>query len=79
MSATTVSLLRAAAEIVRGNKALGDRLGIDEATLSRFMADSYALPDPLLLPTMDIILAERQSWLPATAPTAPQFYPKAAV
>jgi hypothetical protein len=61
MSVTTVRLLRAAAEIVGGNCALANRLGINQALLSKFMADSVGLPDPLLLRAVDIILAERQS------------------
>lgn len=61
MSATTVQLLRAASEIAGGNKALADRLGISEALLARFMTDSHALPDPLLLRAVDVILVERQS------------------
>ena len=61
MSATTVKLLQAASEIVGGDKALADRLGIGEALLRVFMSDSRALPDRLLLLAVDIILAERQS------------------
>jgi hypothetical protein len=38
---------------------LADRLGIGEAVLSRFMDGSRELPDPLLLQTVDIILADR--------------------
>jgi hypothetical protein len=63
MSATTVSLLRAAAEIAGGNRALAIRLGVKEALLLKFLADSIVLPDPLLLQAVDIILADRQSWL----------------
>jgi len=63
MSATTVSLLRTAAEIVGGNRALAIRLGIKEALLSKFLADRLVLPDRLLLQAVDIILAHRQSWL----------------
>jgi DNA-binding transcriptional regulator YdaS (Cro superfamily) len=44
VSASTAGLLRAASEIVGGNKALADRLGIGEALLSKFMADSCELP-----------------------------------
>jgi hypothetical protein len=60
MSATSVNLLRAAAEILGGRRALADRLGIGEMLLGRFMADSFELPDPLLLRAVDIILADRQ-------------------
>ena len=69
MSATTVRLLRAAAEIVGGNRALAIRLGLKEALLSKFLADRLALPDWLLLQAVDIILADRQSWL--QVPTEP--------
>jgi hypothetical protein len=61
VSATTVQLLRAASEIVGGNALLAGRLGVSEVLLARFMADSYELPDPLLLRAVDIILAERES------------------
>jgi len=64
MSATTVTLLKAASEIVQGDKALAARLGISEALLSKFMADSHELPDPLLLRAVDIILADRACRFP---------------
>jgi hypothetical protein len=67
LSATTVRLLRAAAEIVGGNKALADRLGVNDALLAKFMADRHVLPDPLLLRAVDIILADRQFRLPYEA------------
>jgi hypothetical protein len=63
MSATTVQVLKAAAEILGGKKALAHHLGISEALLSRFMADRRELPDPLLLQAVDIILADRESRL----------------
>jgi hypothetical protein len=56
-----VNLLRAASEIVGGNRTLARRLGIAETLLSQFMADSRELPDLLLLRAVDIILADRQS------------------
>lgn len=61
MSATGVKLLRTAAQIVGGDKALADCLGIRETILSRYMAGSFDLPDPLLLRAVDIILADRQN------------------
>lgn len=61
MSATSVRLLQAAAEIVGGDKGLADRLGISETLLAIFMADRRELPDPLLLRAVDIILTERES------------------
>jgi hypothetical protein len=60
MSATTVRLLRAASEIVGGDQALADCLGIPERMLSKFMCDRRELPDPLLLKAVDIILEDRQ-------------------
>ena len=70
MSATTVKLLQAAADIVGGNQALAERLFIGEALLARFMDDSRPLPDALLLRAVDIILADRVSklGLPAKSP-----------
>lgn len=63
MSATTVRLLQAASEILGGDKALAERLGIGETLLSKLLADSPELPDPLLLRAVDIIIADRQSRL----------------
>jgi hypothetical protein len=63
MSATTVRLLQAASEILGGDKALADRLGVGDALLSKLLADVLELPDPLLLRAVDIIIAERQSRL----------------
>jgi len=73
LSATTASLLRAAAEIVGGTRALAQALGIGETMLLKYMADSPQLPDPLLLRAVDIILADRQSRLkPPAALAAPE-------
>jgi DNA-binding transcriptional regulator YdaS (Cro superfamily) len=72
VSATTVKLLQAASEIVGGDEALANRLGISERLLSRFMADRRELPDPLLLRAVDIVAAERQSCLALTGELAPQ-------
>jgi DNA-binding transcriptional regulator YdaS (Cro superfamily) len=65
VSATSVNLLVAAAEIVGGNRALARRLGIGETLLAQFMNDSRQLPDLLLLRAVDIILSDRQARLPA--------------
>ena len=73
MSATTVQVLQAAAEIVGGKRALAHHLGISEALLSRFMADRRELPDPLLLQAVDIILADRESRLPRSGKPSAQF------
>ena len=65
MSATTAQLLQAAAEIVGGNGALAERLGIGEMLLGRFMTGGRELPDGLLLKAVDIILADRQTRPPS--------------
>ena len=72
MSATTVNLLRAASEIVGGNRALARRLGIAETLLSQFMADRRELPDTLLLRAVDIILADRHSLLSPASELTPR-------
>jgi len=64
VSATTIKLLQTASEIVGGDAALADRLGISERLLARFMADRIELPDQLLLLAVDIVVADRQSRLP---------------
>lgn len=64
MSATSVKLLQAAAEIVGGTRALSDCLGVRETLLARYLADSAELPDWLLLRAVDIILADRQLGVP---------------
>jgi hypothetical protein len=64
VSVTTVKLLRAASDIVGGDRALAARLEIGETLLSKFMDDSQVLPDWLLLRTVDIILTDRQPGLP---------------
>lgn len=61
MSATSVRLLQAAAEIAGGDKGLAERLGISETLLSKFMSDRCELPDRLLLRAVDIILMDRES------------------
>jgi DNA-binding transcriptional regulator YdaS (Cro superfamily) len=58
VSATTVKLLQAASEIVGGDEALANHLGISERLLSRFMADRRELPDQLLLRAVDIVFAD---------------------
>jgi hypothetical protein len=69
VSATTVQLLRAAAEIVGGNNALAERLGISDTLLALFLSDMRQLPDRLLLRAVDIILADRQGRVPLGAPS----------
>lgn len=68
MSATTVRLLKAASEIAGGDRALAERLGVSEALLGKFLADSLQLPDPVLLRAVDIILADRQAAPPPLVP-----------
>ncbi|HYG56413.1 MAG TPA: hypothetical protein VD965_14045 [Burkholderiales bacterium] len=65
MSATTVKLLNAAAEIVGGRDALARRLGIRETMLAAFMADRFELPDALVLKAVDIILGDGPAKTPA--------------
>ena len=61
MSTTAVKLLRAASEIVGGEDALAERLGVGKTLFSKFARGVVELPDGLLLRAMDIILAERRS------------------
>jgi hypothetical protein len=72
VSASGVLLLRAASEIVGGNKALAGRLGIGERVLSKYMANGCELPDLLLLRAVDIILADRESRPPVASQPAQQ-------
>jgi len=72
MSASTIKLLQAAAEIAGGSRALADRLGVTETLLLKFMADNPELPDTLLLPAVDIILEDRQMRQPPAAGLAVQ-------
>lgn len=72
MSATTVRLLEAAAEVAGGRRALAQRLGVGETLLSRFMSDTRQLPDPLLLRAVDIILEDRQCTRPFASQPATQ-------
>jgi hypothetical protein len=61
VSTTSVKLLKAAAEVAGGTRALAAQLGIGEKLLAIFMADQRELPDPLLLRAVDVILADRQA------------------
>jgi hypothetical protein len=56
-----VNLLRAASEMVGGDKALARRLGIDETLLDRLMSGQHEWPEQVLLGTVDIILANHES------------------
>jgi hypothetical protein len=71
-SSSTARLLQAAAEVVGGEKALAKELGISEKLLSKFMADSISLPDPLFLRAVDIVLDRQHSelGLPGLAPAS---------
>ena len=69
MSNTAGKLLEAAAEIVGGDNALAQRLGIGPSLLAKFLTGAVPLPDNLLLRAVDIVLAERQVALrPAPVP-----------
>ncbi len=61
MSASSVKLLQAAAEIVGGNDALAARLGIEDALLACYLSNRRELPDGLLLKAVDIVLEDRRS------------------
>ena len=61
MHATTAKLLRAASEIVGGDKALAERLGIVDAQLAGLMSGQHEMPERVLLRTVDIILANHGS------------------
>ena len=61
MSMSTVKLLQAAAEIVGGEDALAERLGITQARMAMLLADRVSVPDRLLLLAVDIILEDRQA------------------
>ena len=61
MSTTSARILQTASEIVGGNEALAERLGIGLRALGMFMQNRRHLPDSLLLRVLDIILDDRQS------------------
>lgn len=61
MSATSVKVLQAAADILGSNAALAERLGVDEWLLGSYLGDRRELPDALLLRAVDIVLADRLS------------------
>jgi len=52
-------LLKAASELVGGDKVLARHLGIEHTLLAKFIRGVLPLPDPLLLRTVDIILDNR--------------------
>lgn len=58
---TPAKLLRAASAMVGGEKALAERLGIDDALLAKLMTGEHELPEPVLLGTVDIIMAKHES------------------
>jgi len=61
VSTTSARILQTASEIVGGNEALAERLGIGLRALAMFMENRRHLPDSLLLRVVDIILDDRQS------------------
>lgn len=61
MSATSVKLLQAAAEVLGGNEALAERLGVEGWLLATYLADRRELPDALLLRAVDIVIADRHA------------------
>jgi hypothetical protein len=56
-----MKILQAACEIVGGNQALAERLGIGCHVLAMFTEGRRQLPDSLLLQVVDIILEDRQT------------------
>jgi hypothetical protein len=58
MSATTARMLRAASEVLGGDEALAQHLGISEVQLGTYLEDLSELPDTLLLRTVDIVLEQ---------------------
>jgi hypothetical protein len=74
MSQTSVRLLRAASEIVGGDKALAECLGISEKLLRKFIEDTRELPDLLVLHAVDIILADRGGRIPTDQASAAGFH-----
>ena len=72
MTTTSVKILQTASEIVGGNEALAEHLGVGLRALGMFMENRRHLPDSLLLQVVDIILEDRQSRLAlASLPVAP--------
>jgi hypothetical protein len=72
VSATSVKILQTASEIVGGDEALAERLGIGLRALAMFMQNRRHLPDALLLQVVDVILDDRQSRLALPASVAAQ-------
>lgn len=60
MNEKSAKLLQAASEMAGGDQALAQRLGIDQALLSRLMAGEQALPEQVLLRTVDIIMEHHE-------------------
>ena len=57
---TAARLLRAASDMVGGNKALSERLKVSQAMLIKYMAGGAEVPPALVLGAVDILLAERE-------------------
>ncbi len=57
MSEATVRLLQAAADVLGGQGRLAERLEIRESLLEAYIQDRLAIPDALLLRTVDILLS----------------------
>jgi hypothetical protein len=70
VSSTGAMLLKAAAELLGGERILARRLGIAETLLAKFMADVIQLPDPLLLHVVDLVLDNQPARPAATAGTS---------
>ena len=74
MNEKSAKLLQAASEMVGGDQALAQRLGIDQSLLSRLMAGEQAMPEQVLLRTVDIIM-EHHEVQQAARPRAVQASP----
>ncbi|HXS52369.1 MAG TPA: hypothetical protein VN782_07550 [Usitatibacter sp.] len=57
---TKAALLDAACQAAGGLAALAGRLGISEAMLRKCMSGTFAMPDPLFLRAVDVLLEERE-------------------
>ena len=69
MSAATIRILQAAADISGGVDPLAERLAISAPMLRKYMSGAFPLPDPLLLLAVDIVLADRESRMPPALPS----------
>jgi hypothetical protein len=67
-----VKLLRAASDILGGDKALAQHLDIRESLLASLMSGRHRLPTQLLVLALDIILQEREGKCPPASGLRPE-------